>query len=391
MAISVVMPALEMAQQTGKLISWLKKEGQSVSKGEPLLEIETDKAVMEVESPGDGVLTGIKVNPGTDVPVGEIIAWILAAGETIPDEIPLDESGRTSKTAVDSAASSSWPSAQSTSAFGLQASPKARRLAREHGIDIRDIQGSGPSGEIHSSDIAVRISARVQPSAATTTLGTVARLMAERTTQSWTTVPHFVVVREVIAESLIKEREKRASEIHRATGIKLTHSDLLIALIAKVLERHPRVNASWHANEIRENPDINIALAIAVPEGVVAPVIRRAHKLKLTEIAIQRRDLAERTREGKLRPEDLADPTFTISNLGMYGVDAFTAIINPPQAAILAVGSIAERVVVVDGLPGVRHTMTLSLSCDHRVLDGAKGAEFLRDVTLAITQPDLRP
>jgi pyruvate dehydrogenase E2 component (dihydrolipoamide acetyltransferase) len=211
--------------------------------------------------------------------------------------------------------------------------------------------------------------------------------MAERTTQSWTTVPHFFVVREVDAGALNEARQKLGPEIEKSHGLKLTHTDLLAALVARVLEKHPRMNASWTREAVRTNAEINIGLAMAVDDGVVAPVIHNAHKAELGEIAVQRRDLAERARGGKLRPADIAGGTFTISNLGMFGVDAFTAIIIPPQAAILAVGSIADRVVPVDGRPGVRPMMTLTLSSDHRAVDGARAAEFLRDLVEAIRDP----
>jgi pyruvate dehydrogenase E2 component (dihydrolipoamide acetyltransferase) len=211
--------------------------------------------------------------------------------------------------------------------------------------------------------------------------------MAERTTLSWTSVPHFFVVRDVDAGALNEARHKLGPDIEKSRGVKLTHSDLLVALVARVLQKHPRMNASWSNRGARTNAEINVGLAMAVDDGVVAPVIQNADKVELGEIAVQRRDLAERARGGKLRPGDIAGGTFTISNLGMFGVDAFTAIIIPPQAAILAVGRIADRVVPVDGRPGIRPMMTLTLSSDHRVVDGARAAEFLRDVVEAMSDP----
>jgi pyruvate dehydrogenase E2 component (dihydrolipoamide acetyltransferase) len=212
--------------------------------------------------------------------------------------------------------------------------------------------------------------------------------MAERTTQSWTTVPHFFVVREVDAGSLNEIRQKLAPEIAKSHGAKkLTHSDLLVSLVARVLAKHPRMNASWTGDGIRANPEVNVGLAVGVDEGVVAPVIHKADQIELGAIAVLRHDLSERARSGKLRPADIAGGTFTISNLGMFGVDAFSAIITPPQAAILAVGRIVDRVVPVDGRPGIRPMMTLTLSSDHRVVSGAHAAEFLRDVTGAIANP----
>ena len=399
MAISVVMPALEMAQETGKLISWLKKEGESVAKGEPLLEIETDKAVMEIESPGDGVLAGVKVQAGTEVPVGRTIAWIVGPGEVPPADEIAAPSGRRSTVpalftapAASTAASANQLASPAQPAESIKISPKARRLASELRVYLADVHGSGPGGEILASDILA--AAKSQAGAAPVPVdsgGPISRLMAERTTQSWTTIPHFFVTREVDAGALNQARQKLGAEIEKSHGVKLTHTDLLAALVARVLMKHSRMNASWTGAGVRANAEINIGLAMAVDDGVVAPVIHNAHLAALGAIAVQRRDLAERARTGKLRPSDIAGGTFTISNLGMFGVDAFTAIIIPPQVAILAVGSIADRVVAVgtgsDARPGIRPMMTLTLSSDHRVVDGARAAEFLRDLVEAIGNP----
>jgi len=392
------MPALEMSQETGKLISWLKKEGEPVAKGEPLLEIETDKAVMEIESPGDGVLAGVKIEAGAEVPVGQTIAWIVRPGEVPPaDELAI-ESGR-KRTAVpaastiSTAASANQPvTATQSTTQAVKISPKARRLASERGVNLSDVSGSGAGGEILASDILAAAESKAAASPATVESGSpISRLMAERTTQSWTTVPHFFITREADASALNEERQKFGPEIEESHGVKLTYTDLLVALVARVLQKHPRVNASWTRDGVHKNPEINIGIAMAVDDGVVAPVIHNAANSTLAEIAVQRRDLAERARSGKLRPADITGGTFTISNLGMFGVDAFTAIIIPPQAAILAVGRIADRVVPVgvgpDALPGVRPMMTLTLSSDHRVVDGARAAEFLRDLVEAILNP----
>ncbi|HSY97893.1 MAG TPA: dihydrolipoamide acetyltransferase family protein [Terriglobales bacterium] len=391
MAISVVMPALEMAQETGKLISWLKKEGESVTKGEPLLEIETDKAVMEIESPGDGVLAGVKVQPGAEVPVGRTIAWIVRPGEVPPTDEVATASGR--KTSAVAAPPGSSPAsviqgAQPVTQQAVKISPKARRLASERGVKLADVQGSGPGGEILASDILAAAESNAGSSLAPVESGSpISRLMAERTSQSWTTVPHFFIVRDVDAGALNDARQRLAPEIEQSHGLKLTHTDLLAALIARVLRKHPRMNASWTGEGVRANAEINIGLAMAVDDGVVAPVLHNADKSRLSEIATQRRDLTERARGGKLRPADIARGTFTISNLGMFGVDAFSAIIIPPQAAILAVGRITDRVVPIDGHPGVRPMMTLTLSSDHRVVDGARAAKFLQELADAIDNP----
>jgi len=387
MAFSVVMPALEMAQETGKLVAWRKREGESVAKGEPLLEVETDKAVLEVESPADGVLAGISATEGAVIPVGKTIAWIVRPGEALPQEVtPTGPQARSVNEPVRPVpAVPDLPPAQPAS--GARISPKARRLAQERGIDIAKLRGSGPTGEILASDVL-----GAEPSAPTRVEieppGPIARLMAERTTQSWTTVPHFFVSREVPAGALLAAREHLAAAIERSNQVKLTVTDILIASVARTLLKHPRMNASWDRDKTRLNSDINIGIAMAVEDGVVAPVIADTDSKRLGEIAAQRHDLAQRSRVARLRPSDLAHPTFTISNLGMYQVDAFIAIINAPQAAILAVGSIQDRVVAVNGHPGVRPMMTLSLSCDHRVVDGAKAALFLNDLVEALREPE---
>jgi pyruvate dehydrogenase E2 component (dihydrolipoamide acetyltransferase) len=398
MAISVVMPALEMAQETGKLLAWRKKEGERVTKGEPLLEIETDKAVVEVEAPGDGVLAGITGQVGAIIPVGETIAWLVAPGEKPP--LQARKSAPQVRAATSSHAQSAAAAAvavQSSPPAVPQISPKARRLAKELGVDISGIQGTGPDGVITTEDVTAaaaptgKSTATSQPpctAAPVEALSAVARLMAERTTQSWTSVPHFFVTREVDAGGLVAAQKKLAPVVQKKDGVQLSITDWLIALVARVLARHPRLNSSWTGSSIQSNPDVNISLAIAVQDGVVAPVIARADFASLAQISTQRRDLAERARTNHLRPADLAGGTFTISNLGMYQVDAFTAIIVPPQAAILAVGAVADRVVAVQGAAGIRPMINLTLCVDHRVADGARAAEFMNDLAEAMREPE---
>jgi pyruvate dehydrogenase E2 component (dihydrolipoamide acetyltransferase) len=375
MAVSVVMPALEMAQDTGKLVSWRKQEGEPVRKGEMLLEVETDKAVVEVEAAADGILAGVTAKPGDVVQVGRTIAWLVQPGEAPPTTASPDV-------------------ATGPRAEAARISPKARRLAQERGIDISRLTGSGPGGEILADDVLAAVGAGVSasakaPSAFAEPVPTIGRLMAERTTHSWTTVPHFFVTRDVDAGALSAARERMLPPIERSHGVKVTHTDLLVAIVARTLTKHARLNASWTPEGIVPHDDVNIALAMAVENAVVTAVIPGADRANVAEIAVRRRDLAERARAGRLQPADIAGATFTISNLGMFEVDAFTAIIVPPQAAILAVGAIADRVVPVGGKPGVRPMMTMTLSCDHRVVDGARAAEFMRDLVAALRFPQL--
>jgi pyruvate dehydrogenase E2 component (dihydrolipoamide acetyltransferase) len=408
MAFSVVMPALEMAQETGKLIAWRKKEGEQVSKGEPLLEIETDKAVVEVEAPADGVLTGIKASEGAEIPVGQTIAWIVAPGEQPPDDGASTFATPAARAGVHARPERSHPIAGTTASpsiavGGVKMSPKARRLAKELGVDVATIHGSGTGGEILASDVQAAHAGTVALSEAsgrsvvqsgTTRVSdhieipsTLGRIMAERTTQGWTTVPHFSVSREVDATSLNAYRDRIIAELERTQQVRITHTDLLVALCARILLKHPRLNASWTQEGIRLHDQVNMGVAIAVDDGVVAAVIPKAQMAGLAEIAKLRIELADRARAGKLRPADIADATFTISNLGMYKVDQFSAIITPPQAAILAIGSILDRVVAVGGRPAVRPVMTLTVSCDHRVADGARAARFLNDLAEALDRP----
>jgi pyruvate dehydrogenase E2 component (dihydrolipoamide acetyltransferase) len=409
MAHSIVMPALEMAQETGKLISWRKKEGEAIAKGEPLLDVETDKAVVEIEAPADGILAGVKAQAGDVIPVGQTIGWIVGPGEQVPEEAA-SASGRRmdTKTAPAAAAAPISPAASAAvTASTARISPKARRLAREHGVDLSLVRGSGGEGEIQAEDVLAFVASGGVSSGnsvsggttsapikgaqaeayATQPLSQVARLMAERTTQSWTTAPHFFVTRDVDAGALLAVREKIGPAIEKERGVKLSHTDLLIAAAARSLAKHPIVNASWAGDGVRLHPEINVGVAMAVEGGVVVASIPAANAKNIGEIAVLRRDLTERARSGKLRPADITGVTFTISNLGMYQVDSFTAIIVAPQAAILAVGRIADRVVPIDGKPGIRPMLTLTLSCDHRVLDGARGALFLNDLAASILEP----
>src|SRR5688572_5835945 len=403
MAISVVMPALEMAQETGKLVSWMKKEGEPVKKGEMLLEVETDKAVVEIEAQGDGILGGVTAKVGDVVPVGQTIAWLLKPGEAVPAPTGATQTGRTGAAAGTAVAAAAAPAAaEPASAAGARISPKARKLAREHGVDIARIKGSGPGGEILADDILNAAKkggpegpplravppASAGPAGPADAVTSIGRIMAERTTQSWTTVPHFFVARDVDASALNRARQALIPGIEQSHGVKVTHTDLMVAAVARALRKHPRMNGSWSNGSITLNKDVNVALAMAVENAVVTAVIRHADTATLGDVAKQRKELSERARGGKLQPADITGATFTISNLGMFDVDAFTAIIVPPQAGILAVGAIADRVVAVDGMIGVRPMMTLTLSSDHRLIDGARAAAFLNDVVTALASAD---
>jgi pyruvate dehydrogenase E2 component (dihydrolipoamide acetyltransferase) len=421
MPTAVIMPALELAQETGKVLRWLKSAGDAVTKGEPIVEIETDKVTTEIEAAASGVLQNVTAREGDVVPVGRPIALIVASGEggaaaasavanaareaapvaastadmkasplarKIAEQHGVDlarvktSSGRIEKADVLAHVESlkSARAVDGTAARLAAASPKARRLAAERGVDVAVLRGSGPGGAVLAADVPTTVA---PPRPETPGLPTVWRIMAERMTASWTSAPHFYLFREVNVGRLVSWRE----QANKRAGVRITYTDLLVKLVAAGLSRHPRVNASWRDGAIVRNDDINIGLAVAVEDGLIVPVIHRADTLGLAEIAARREDVVSRGQAGKLRPADIQGGGFTISNLGMYGVDAFNAIVNPPQAAILAVGRIADRVVAVNGQPAVEPTMILTLSCDHRALDGARGAQFLGALAELIEEP----
>lgn len=283
------------------------------------------------------------------------------------------------------------------------ASPKARRLAKEQELDLATINGSGPEGAVLAADVEAAAAAQTTAMEATQTAVPVSpsvaapsaasqspiamsrpwRIMAQRLQESWQTVPHFYLERDVNASALVRWRK----QLQERSSAKITYTDLLVKVIAVALRSHPRLNAAWQNGEIVSNSAINIGLAVAVEDGLLVPVLREADKMRLSALAQQRGDLVERAMHNKLQPADLADGTFTISNLGMFGIERFNAIVNPPQAAILAVGALTERVVPVDGKPAVQPVMTLTLSCDHRIVDGARAAQFLQTVVGYLEEP----
>jgi pyruvate dehydrogenase E2 component (dihydrolipoamide acetyltransferase) len=378
MATEVIMPALGLAQETGKVLRWLKADGDSVAKGEALLEVETDKVTVEVEAPADGTLGGLRAAEGDDVPVGEPVAFVLEPGESAPQ--PARVTAEPQAEAREAARVETAERADEPRPRRRLASPKARRLAREHGVDLDSVAGSGPHGSVLAADLE----GAAQDGAGAAGTGAVWQRMAAHVAEAWQTTPHFFLVREVQAARMQEWREAaRAKPGCEA----LTVTDLLVRICAAALRDHPRVNATWQEGAVVAQEDINVGLAVATDEALVVPVIHRADRLGLAELVARRQELVEAARAGRLTPDDVQGGTFTISNLGMYGVDGFLAIVNSPQAAILAVGRIADRVVAIEGEPAVRPAMTLSLSFDHRVVDGARGAQFLDTVAALVEEP----
>ena len=386
---NVIMPALGVAQEKGTLLHWLKAEGQTVAKGEPLMEIETDKATVEIEAPASGVLANMTAAPGDEVPVGQTIALILEPGESVNNKIPptpaappIEQPTNTSEKANIGAASATAPRPTRQSSR-LLASPAAKRIARERGVDLHSLAGSGPEGSIVTADVLRGEKSTPPDSPDPSVLGQVIRLspmrriVGERMLQSKQTAPHFYLDMDIDmtqVNAIRREmKEKSASTIPSI-------NDFIVLACGRALKQFPMLNASYTDTGIKLSTDINIGMAVALEEGLIVPVIRRADQLSLTTLAAQSRQLIEKAQGRKLLPLDYDGGTFTISNLGMLGVDRFVAIINPPQCAILAVGRVAPRVVTDGDSIEIRSMMTVTLSADHRMVDGAVGARFLQEV-----------
>lgn len=449
MAKQVIMPKFEMAQETGTVARWLKNEGDAVEKGEPLLEIETDKITMEVEAPAAGILAGIKAGPGDVVPIGQVIAYLLKPGETLPGEGPAQPTTESvappvtllagdnqvkatplaqriaaahhlnlqsvsrgaSGERVRGADVTGYLGSQAVPPGKIRAVPAARRLARELQLDLQAVNGSGPGGRIQSADVRQAATTVVQPSIPipapveptpspvvsstgqpalrrTVPLSSMRRTIAERLTAATRDIPQFTVSLEVEmsrAQQMVDDTRAAGSE-----GPRVTLTALLVKACAWALARQPEVNASFNGDSILEWAEINIGVAVAVEAGLIVPVIFQADRLSLADIAAQLNDLGARAREGKLRPEELRGGTFTISNLGMFGVETFTAIINPPQAAILAVGRTVKRAIVTeDEQIVVKPMASFTLTADHRVIDGAIAGRFLAALKQALERPGL--
>jgi pyruvate dehydrogenase E2 component (dihydrolipoamide acetyltransferase) len=391
MATDVIMPALGVAQQTGILLKWLKSEGQSVSKGEPLMEVETDKATVEIEAAASGILTHVIAKPGDQIPVGQRIALILSPGEeAAPAAVPEQRfiHPRPQQEQRDEgrpiAAPDNSPAKTPSAAPGarLLASPAAKRIARERGVALATLRGSGPEGSVLAQDV-LRAAQEPGARAAAPTAGDLLpltpmrRIVGERMTQSKQSAPHFYVSMDIDMTAVLA---LRAEWKGRGAESIPSINDFILQACAGALKDFPAVNSTYTEQGLKVHTNINIGMAVALEEGLVVPVIRDADQLTLTELAAQSRELADKAQSKKLFPLDYEGGTFTVSNLGMLGVEHFIAIINPPQCAILAVGRVAPRVVTDgDGIE-IKSMMTATLSADHRVVDGAIAARFLNAV-----------
>jgi pyruvate dehydrogenase E2 component (dihydrolipoamide acetyltransferase) len=400
--------------EAGTIVRWLKSEGEQVEKGEPLYELDTDKVTQEVEADASGVLLKIAVSEG-EVPVGQTIAVIGEEGEQVSapeaepepkaDEAPQEEGSRApardeerergkqaSSNGADQGAAVEAP--EPARADGrVKASPLARRIARERGIDLASLRGTGPEGRIVAEDVERAATAPAVTAVAERTgdvervpLTSLRKTIARRMTDAWQ-APAFQIS---MSADMTRAVELRTRLVERARdGVRPSYNDILIKVCASALMRHRDVNARFAEDAIELLPSADIGIAVAVPNGLIVPVLRAAEVKSIEQIAAESRELVTRTREGKLRQEDLEGGSFTISNLGMFGVEQFVAVLNPPQAAILAVGALEDKVVVRDGELEVRPLMMLTLTCDHRSLDGATASEFLRTVKDFLEEPGL--
>lgn len=389
---------------TGKIVSWLKKEGDWVAKGEGIVEIESEKATIEVQAETSGILGKIIAKEGEEIPIGTIIALIIQPGDKVPEVVaPINVIVEKGNIEIPMAIAAegiqgSAPEAQ-MEAQEIIISPIARRIAQENNIDITSIKGTGPEGRIVREDILRAIEER---KAVTTQpireepamveeqilpLSTTRKVIARRMTESFQT-PHFYLTVESEAQELVKTHKQSILLVENKSGIKPTITDLIIKITAKALEDNPSMNCAYSDGSVKLFKRIDIGLVISIEGGLVVSVIRDANKKSISEIAQTRIELVQKAREGRLSLEEMKGSTFTISNLGMYGIDQFSAILQPPEAAILAIGCIAERAVVRDGQIVIRPMMNVTLSIDHRVLDGVIGAEFLQSLKKYIENPE---
>ena len=401
MANEVKLPRLGQGMESGTVTRWLKSEGEQVEKGEPLFEVDTDKVTQEVESDFAGVLLRIGLAEG-EAPVGQTIAWIGEPGEEVQAEPsqPAPVSEPVPGTEVPGTPERPVPATASTSAAAnggrIKASPLARRLAREKGIDLASLHGTGPEGRIVAEDVERGAVTAPAPAAApapavpageieSIPLTNIRKTIARRLTAAWQ-APVFQLTRSADM-SRANELVAMARELH--PDVRVTLTDLLAKVCAVGLQRHRNVNVAYTEDALLRFPTANVGIAVAAPQGLVVPVLRSVERLSLAEIAGARADVVDRARENRLTAHDLDGGTFTISNLGMYGIEQFVAVLNPPQAAILAVGATEDRAVVVDGEVVVRPMMTMTLTVDHRAVDGADGADFLRTVKQLLEEPAL--
>lgn len=420
MATRVVMAKLSPTMEEGRVLHWMKKEGERVEMGEPVVEVETDKANMEVQAMGAGVLRKIVVAEGETVATGTLLGVVAEADEEIEallkevEKSKVEESKaarrergtgdgdrREGATAVREAAAVGEATAVRQAPAGrVRSSPLARRMAAEAGIELGAVPGSGPGGRVIKRDIERALEHGAAPALAPAAAGPVGpeppfervelsqmrKAIARRLVESLGPIPHFYLTIEVDMERAALLREE-LNEREAESGVKIGINDLLVKAAAQALVRHPEVNVSYQGDHVRRYGRVDVGIAVALDEGLITPVVRNAQAKTLWQIAQETRALVEKARARKLQPEEYSNATFTISNLGMYEIEEFTAVINPPGATVLAVGAVREKPIVVDGEIEVRRRMRVTLSCDHRAVDGAMGARFLDTYRTMLEKP----
>ncbi|HYX81910.1 MAG TPA: dihydrolipoamide acetyltransferase family protein [Gemmatimonadales bacterium] len=407
MATKVHMEALSPTMEEGRLVKWAKKEGDQVKSGDTLAEVETDKAVMELVARADGQLIKVMVPEGTTVPVGNVVAWIGQPGEKVDGDgagAPAKAETRAPQTQqrAPSAVSRAPERPPQTApiapadATRVKASPLARRMATDAGVDLKLIQGSGPGGRVIKRDLEG--AAAAAPAVQRTAYGAqrtpfedipltqIRKTIAKRLAASIGPVPHFFLTTEIDMERAAEAREALNKQLGQEGG-KISFNDIIIKAVALALGQHRACNAWWQEDHIRYWNEVHIGMAVAVEEGLITPVIRNADLKNLRQISAEARELADRARARRLKPEEYTGATFSVSNLGMFDIDHFTAVINPPEAGIVAIGSIVSRAVPEGERIVVRRRMHLTMSCDHRVIDGATGAAFLRTLKQMLENP----
>ena len=406
MATEVKLPRLGQGMESGTIVKWLKAEGEPVQKGEPLYELDTDKVTQEVEAEASGVLLKISVREG-EVEVGRTIGVIGEQGEAVAEAPSGEANGdapapapapapakREQKAELAAPEAEQQQEAAATANGRVKASPLARRIARERGIELSAISGTGPDGRIVADDVEKAQPGAAAPAAAAAApagevesrpLSSVRKTIARRLTQAWT-VPAFQLT---VSADMTRANELVQKQRELNPDVRITITDVLTKVSAHALMRHRDMNVQFADDALLVFPSADVGIAVAAPQGLVVPVIRGAERLTIAQIAEVRADLVGRARDGKLRTEDLEGGTFTISNLGMYDIDHFIAVLNPPQASILAVGSTRDQVVPHDGDLLVLPLMTMTLTCDHRAVDGATGAEFLKTLKAFLEDPGL--
>lgn len=399
MAKEILMPKLGMTMETGTIMQWFKKEGDTVEAGEVLLEVMTDKINIEVEAYESGVLLKTYYDEDDVVPVNQIIGYIGQPNEKVPDQPPVMDSQKSSVEKEEEPLPQEKTEESSKSFDKPRATPAARKWAREYGIHLEDVPGSGPRGRIHVEDVQKYVKEHlqkqeqpsdrevIQPVQSRTSVTGMRKVIGERMVQSVQQAPHVTLHTEVDMKQSVELREQLLPLIEEKTSFRLSYTEIILKAVAIILKQHPLLNASMVNDEIVIHDQINIGLAVSHPDGLLVPVLRQVDQLGLAALTKESKQIAQKARSGQLSPDELQGGTFTVSNLGMYAVDEFTPIINLPETAILGVGRIQEKPVGVDGEIVLRPMMSLSLSFDHRVIDGAPAAAFLTDLKSTLEKP----